>query len=401
MKRRDFLNNFAVTIAGSTLANLAGVMPVVASETSSTPASHPYDSNRVVRVYDPTVTNFGFKPEEVYWKTINPKVLTSMLDKTLTTLSGEKKVTKAWKKILAGSTSAQLSGKKVAVKVNFNNTIRDINQTLNVSPVMITALVQSLMGVGIAESDITIFDHSRPFPEDFQFYIRSNNLKNLNLKGKPDNLADSGKTILFTDNVGVVRPDGKKADVLNIPQCVIEADYLINLHLLKFHDPGITGAMKNLFGMASEVWVFAHNEKVVPFSKGNHLPEISLNEEIMKRSKLNLSECIFGGHTPDTIDKFTSEDFFPNGLPCSLVASTSPFYQDMVLYNMARAEYLTCMPVLKRFKTIGPDLWLQNSAKKYAPWKFGHAEYVTLRLHDMPARDLKFEQIDYISIRNS
>ena len=219
--------------------------------------------------------------------------------------------------------------------------------------------------------------------------------------GKNDTICNSNKDIIITDNIGIVREDGKKADILNIPQCVIDADYLINLHLVKFHDHGITGSMKNLFGMASEVWLFAHNNNEVPFSKGNQLPDISLNEEIKKRSKLNISEFIFGGHIPDTIDKYTSEDFFPNGLPSSLIASTSPFYQDLGLYNMARAEYLTCTPVLKRFKKMGSDIWLQNSANQYEPWKFGHAEFVNSKNAGLPLKDLAFKQVDYISVWNS
>ena len=68
---------------------------------------------------------------------------------------------------------------------------------------------------------------------------------------------------------------------------------------------------------------------------------------------------------------------------------------------MIRAEYQTCIPVLKRFNTMGPDTWLQNSAKLYAPWKFAHAEFIKSSIAGMPSNDLKFNQIDYISILNS
>jgi len=398
MKRRDFINNVALTIAGSTLVNFSGITPVFASGVNS--VVHPYDSNRVVRIYDPTVTDFGFKSGEIFWKTINRPVLKSMLNKTLIRLSGEKDESKAWRKILTGSKSIAINGKKIAVKVNFNNTIRDINQTLNNSPIMIMTLAKSLIDAGVNEGDITIFDHSRPFPDDFKNYIRSNKFNELKLKGKTDDINNSSKTILLTDNIGIER-DGKKTEDFPIPQCVIDADYLINLHLVKIHYSGVTGAMKNLFGMCTTVDFYFHYEKIKSFNGSNHLADISLNEEIKKRAKLNISEFIFGGHTPDTIDKYTNGDFFPGGNPCSLIASTSPFYQDLVLYNMIRAEYQTCIPVLKRFNTMGPDTWLQNSAKLYAPWKFAHAEFIKSSIAGMPSNDLKFNQIDYISILNS
>jgi len=101
-----------------------------------------------------------------------------MLDKTLKTLSDENKVNKAWNKVLTGLPNGKIQGKKVIVKVNFNNTIRDINTVLNNSPAMIMALAQSLIDAGISESNITIFDHHDNFQRNLKLLFNQTISKN-------------------------------------------------------------------------------------------------------------------------------------------------------------------------------------------------------------------------------
>jgi hypothetical protein len=161
---------------------------------------------------------------------------------------------------------------------------------------------------------------------------------------------------------------------------------------------GVTGAMKNLFGIAKNVGFYMHYNATKEFTIGNHLPDISLSPEIKDRARLNIGEFIFGGHTPDTIDRFTNDEFFPNGIPGSLIVSRSPFYHDTVLYSFIKAEYETCVPVLKRFKEIGPDTWLKNSSEKYSAWKYEKCKYVQRNKKEKPIMDLSFSEINYISV---
>src|SRR3974390_1687941 len=155
MKRREFI------IASAGLTAL-GLLPgrVIASELIAGEGRlrEPYDDNKVVRVYDPRVSNYKFAGEAVPWKTINQAVLAEMLAKALLEVSGEKSSGEAWKKLLAGTTQAKLSDKRVVVKVNFNNTIRDLHTTLNNSPALVTTLARSLAGAGFQQRNICFFD---------------------------------------------------------------------------------------------------------------------------------------------------------------------------------------------------------------------------------------------------
>ncbi len=394
MKRRQFIAASAGLTAGAICP-----APLLATgrffQTGSLP--EPYADNRVIRVYDPKVSGFDFGASEVYWKAIDPAVLEEMLHRGIREVSGTGKVKQAWRLILNGNETESLAGKSIAVKVNFNNTGRDIDRTLNNSPVMLAALAKSLVSAGVQEEDISFFDCSRPFPETFRQAVRSAGLSRVKLAGKGDGLSESGKTIFLSDNAGFPR-DGKPTEQYPIPQIMIDSDFLINLHLVKIHQAGVTGAMKNLFGISEIVGFYMHHRDTVPFEKGRHLSDISLNREIRNRARLNIAEFIFGGHTPDTIDRFTNEAFFPGGRPSSLVLSRSPFYHDTVLYDFLRAEYLTCLPVLTRFHTMGPDTWLQNAAGCHLPWKYERGVFTEAMKPGRPGMELAYQQLKYISI---
>jgi hypothetical protein len=394
MKRRKFILASASLTAYGLLSKKA-LGELLAPQPES--ISEPYDDNKVVRVYDRRVSSHDFAGNTVYWKTIDVGVLRQMLAKSLTEISGEKVEAKAWRKILAGTEKADLSGKKIAIKVNFNNTIRDVHTTLNNSPAMMGVLAQSLLAAGMGQERICFFDCSRPFPEDFRKEVRQYHLDQISMLGAGDALPESGQTIFLSDNHGFPR-DGKPTDQYPIPQCLMDADYLLNLHLVKIHMPGVTGAMKNLFGLAKNVAFHMHNGATKEFTVSNHLPDISLSPEIKKRARLNLAEFIFGGHSPDTIDPFTNEKFSPAGRPASLIVSRSPFYHDTVLYGFIKAEYETCVPVLKRFQTLGPDAWLKNSAARYPAWKYDQAAFVPNQARGWPPMDLAFSKVNYVSI---
>ena len=398
MKRREFINKTAWMTGVGMMATYLPLEAVFAAEKKTAFPLQAYDDNRVVRVYDRHAVNYDFSGIKPYWQTIDPTVLRIMLAKSLSEISGEAGENKSWRKILGGNASADLSARKLVIKVNFNNTIRDINTTLNNSPAMMGVLAKSLLEAGLKQENICFFDCSRPFPDEFKKQIRGNGLERVMMLGKTDSIPVSQETIFLSDNQGHLR-DGKPTDQYPIPQCLLDADYLLNLHLVKIHDPGVTGAMKNLFGISGNVGFYMHQRGATKnFSVSNHLPDISLNQHIQQRARLNIAEFLFGGQSPDTVDKFTNEEFFPNGLPCSLIVSRSPFYHDTVLYDFVRAEYLTCGPVLKRFKVMGPDTWLQNAARQYAPWKFERGQFVKATTVGRPPKDLTFSQTNYVAI---
>ena len=358
----------------------------------------PYADNRVVRVYDGEVSDYAFDSSRTFWDCIDQKKLANMLSRAVRELSGQQKLRAGWRAILSGVSDTDLSQKKIAVKVNFNNTIQRLDTSLNNTPAMMIVLAKSLIQAGVKEETISFFDMSRPFPPLYAQQIRDSGLNRVGLFGNRDGLAESDKMIRIRDNAGYMR-EGKSTEFMPVPQLVVDADCLINLHLVKIHYPGVTAAMKNLTGLARNVGFFMHNKGVPDFTSAFQLADITLNEEIHRKSVLNIAEFIYGGHTPNTVDRFTNEDFFPDGRASSLILSRSPFYQDMVCYDFIRAEYLTADPnrMLPQYRKQGTDRWLRNAALCYPCWKFEHGEFV-YRDDECPKGDLHYENIDYISV---
>jgi hypothetical protein len=396
MKRRDFLTTTVGLTAVGMLPTAVTGCVFMANDNF---ISEAYDDNKVVRVFDPKVTDYDFSETSVFWKTIDQDVLHKMLTRSLNEITDEKNEAIAWKMILANSRKADLSDIKVVVKVYFNNTMRDIKTTLNNSPAMIAVLTRSVMEAGIREENVCFFDCSRPFPDEFKNEVRSFGLTKVEMMGKTDGIPVSEKTSFLSDNKGFLR-DGKPTDQYPIPQLLIDADYLLNLHLVKMHSPGVTGAMKNLFGLADNVWFYMHHKPTKSFHVSNHIPDISLNTEIRQRVRLNISEFIFGGHTPDTIDRFNNEAFFPDGKPSSLIVSRSPFYHDTVLYSFMKAEYESCDPetLRKDLKKFGSDIWLKNASDQHPKWKFDQARFVEYQKNDFLSRNLSFNHLNLVTI---
>jgi len=321
-----------------------------------------------------------------------------MLARALYEISGQQNETAAWKKIMTGSETGSIAGKKVAIKVNFNATIQKIPNSFDNSPAMIIVLAQSLEQAGFAQKNITFFDCSRPFPDHFKSEIRAAGLRSLNLLGNKDGMRFSDKFIFLSDNKDFLR-DGKRTDQMPIPQVLLDADYYVNLHLLKIHSAGVTGALKNHFGFAPNVSFFMHNKGVPGYGKAYIFPDIVLHKEIHSRYRLNIAEAVYGGQTPNTLDCYTNKDFFPGGKPSSLIVSRSPFYHDTVLYAFAKAEYQTIGAHFDpKYQKQGSDIWLKNCAERYPKFNYDQSRFIDVDNRAKVKKDLAFDKIDYRSI---
>jgi hypothetical protein len=213
---------------------------------------------RVAWIFDPEVAKWDGSNK--YWweeKSTSQIEADKMLTSVLITLTGKKSETKAWdalfknfneekKKLKKGYSPEQ----KIAVKVNQNNTLRHADTTgLNASPQLVYALIRSLTKeAGVPQKNITIFDASR---------FIGDNIFNKCHKDFPE--------VIFVDNEGgngrvkstyvdMAIPysidNGKLAT--GLATCAVEADYIINMALLKGHGgQGVTLCGKNFYGATS------------------------------------------------------------------------------------------------------------------------------------------------------
>jgi hypothetical protein len=213
---------------------------------------------RVVWVFDPKVATWDGTNK--YWwdeKSTSQVEADKMLENVLKSLTGKGTEVMAWdalfknfnkekKKITSGYTINQ----KIAVKINQNNTLRHADTTgLNATPQLVYALITSLSNeAGVPQKNITIFDASRFICDD---------IFNKCHKDFPD--------VIFVDNEGgegrvkstyVERAipysvdNGKLAT--GLATCAVEADYIIDMALLKGHvGQGVTLCAKNFYGATS------------------------------------------------------------------------------------------------------------------------------------------------------
>lgn len=180
-----------------------------------------------------------------------------MLKATLTSLTGQQDETKAWdtlfkyfNKTAKNVAKGFQSNEKIAIKINENNTYsHDNDDELNASPQSIFALLKSLIEkAGIPQESITVFDASR--------FITNNIF---------DKCHTAFPNVAFVDNVG---GDGRiKSEYIDnaipysedngklargLATVAVNADYLINLALLKGHvGQGVTLCSKNYYGVTS------------------------------------------------------------------------------------------------------------------------------------------------------
>jgi hypothetical protein len=210
---------------------------------------------RVVWVHDTLVAKWD-GVNGYWWDDKNTSQLeaTRMLVASLTSLTGESQEDKAWDKLFSHFNATKKNidkgyakDEKIAIKINENNTDAHAdNNNINASPQLVYALLRSLiLAANVPQRNITVFDASR---------FITDNIFNKCHSEFPE--------VVFVDNVGgggrvkseyvenaihYSVDNGKLAR--GLVKCVIEADYLINMALLKGHvGVGVTLCAKNYYG---------------------------------------------------------------------------------------------------------------------------------------------------------
>jgi len=245
-------------------------------------------------------------------------------------------------------------GEKIAIKINLNNCysifsyfLKDNDRDAN--PYVVKALLRHLIYfVGVDQKDITIYDASRVIPNWFYrrvyykefpasplipefpdiHYVDASGLMLGRKKVKP-----TPEKIYFADGKGLYR---------TLPSCVVDADYIINMPLLKRHpiQDGITLSGKNFFGTWIEPVVDIHEYHKSAFIKGNPAPQTDLlaHKNVGGKTILYIGDGTF----PTKIDHKTIDRFemypFNNDWTNSLFFSQDPVAIDSVMFDFLHTE---------------------------------------------------------------
>ena len=346
---------------------------------------------RVVWVWNPDATEKDLKG---YWweeQNNNQSVINQMFSSGLKALTGEKNDSMAWdalfkyfNKIHGKGEVGYRHGEKIAIKINMNNcwargnpyTKEDNDR--DASPYVVKALLRQLVSiVGIAQEDITLYDASRPIPNWFYDRVAPEfpDVHFVDAEG-----GAPGREKVVASNEKIYFADGT---VKTLPTCVTEADYLINMPLLKMHpiNNGVTLSGKNFFGS----WIESV-EDIHPYHEsgqimGNPAPQVDLlaHEQLGGKTLLYIGDGTYGTlKDHKTIAKFQKYPF-NNDWSNSLFFSQDPVAIDSVMFDFLNAEanpiegsqnYLhqAAEPLPNTYDPEGDGIYLSKSLGVHEHW---------------------------------
>lgn len=308
---------------------------------------------RVVWVHKPGVSNWdeqtGFWFED-RWN--SQEKANEMISKALTSLTGQKEETKAWKQLFVYFNKSKnrgnrgyLNTEKIAIKINQNNTFSHENSPeINASPQLVYALLKSLIEQGgVPQNKITVFDASR-FITNFLFDKCHAEFPNVIFV---DNIGGNGRTKseYKTDAIFYSKDNGRLAR--GIATCAVEADYLINMALLKGHvGQGVTLCGKNWYGTTdinSDWRKNAHNNFDQDRNGGNKymtFVDYMGHKDLGGKTMLYLIDGLYGSKAVNGLPKPKwNMNPFNGNWPCSLLASQDAVAIDAVALDFIAEEW--------------------------------------------------------------
>lgn len=308
---------------------------------------------RVTWIFNPNVAKFNGSTGN-YWDDSNTIQSESdkMVVEAIKNLTSQTNEADSWNALFVhfnstknGTSTGYKSGQKIAIKVNMNNTSSHTNtKNINGSPQLILSLLKSLINSGgVAQNCITVFDASR--------FITNNVYDKCHVMFPDvifvDNIGGDGRVkstytsnaIPFSANVGSL--------ATGIVDCAIQADYLINMALLKGHGgQGVTLCGKNWYGATSinsDYRLNAHNNFSAATNGSNrHMTFVDYmgHKHLGEKSMLFMIDAIYAtkgvSGTPSV--KWQKAPF-NNRWPSSLFVSQDGVAIDAVGIDFLRSEW--------------------------------------------------------------
>jgi hypothetical protein len=289
----------------------------------------------VVHVHSSAVTSWNGSNSD-YWNYIDQGVVDEMMDQGLMAMTGTSSITNAWRALLP---SYQV-GEGIAIKVSFNNTFGCDENSGAIDGVIepVNAIVRGLKQIGVAESDIWVYEATRALPVRFVGGCLFDGIKffdngcNLNAGWSSQ---DPYALVSFSTPSGVPTVEPHR-----ITDVVINATYLINLPIMKLHSfTGWSCAFKNHYGTT----VIPSNLHPYSSLKGDYYTadyspfiDIYKNPHIGGKTILTVADGLFSAfnrHFPPGV-----WETFGNDYPKSFLFSTDPVAIDCVMGDLLTIE---------------------------------------------------------------
>lgn len=347
LTRRDFVKKAA--FAGASLAVGGGLLTTRLDALAQGTKIYlplilkpPSPSNRVVHVHDTDATYWNFG-SSYYGNYVRQDVVNNMVDRGVMALTGTGSVAQAWATLFkAVNADGYQSGQKIAIKVNFNNSLgsgcSDNDRQIDALIHPVNAIVQGLKQMGVAEGDIWIYDAVRGIPDRFVNGCPYSGVRFFDEECRTPaqfNSSDPNASVTFSPPAGIPDPPTEK-----ITDVLIDATYLINMPIMKTHDSaGVSLGFKNHLGTVRNPGGL-HDYIFPGWSRfrTDYSPFIDIyqNPHVGAKTILTIGDGLFGalGYTAPPSPWTTFGDSAPN----SLFFATDPVALDSVMYDFLAAE---------------------------------------------------------------
>jgi uncharacterized protein (DUF362 family) len=322
LSRRQFLKLSAL------LAGVAAFKPrenLLAAPTLGKP--------KVVHVYCVRATDWDFLSG--WWGDhVSPVVVKKMVDSGVMELTGRSSRAAAWQALLPD----YVPGQRVAIKVNLNNahSVGDSDNVIDAAIEPVNAVIAGLKDIGVAASDIWVYDAVRSIPTRFKDGC---SYPAVHFSGDS---TSNPQGFSSTQKVSFQPPPGEPALAdQHISNVLVNADYLINMPLMKKHGGAwVTLSFKNHFG--SIEYCAALHEYTFPYehdytSAYSPLVDIYKNPHFGAKTILTIGDGLFGsrGAQNSVPEPWTA---FGDDSPRSLFFSQDPVAIDSVMYDFLDEE---------------------------------------------------------------
>jgi hypothetical protein len=308
---------------------------------------------RVVWTFDPEVAKFDGKTGN-WWDEANTLQTETdkMLKESLQVLTAKENELKAWEALFMhfnltkkSQPSGYTASQKIAIKINQNNTnSQTSSKNINATPQMILSLLKSLINeAGVPQKCITVFDASR---------FVTDNIYNKCHAVYPevifvDNVGGNGRVkSTYVDNA-IPFSENNGSLARGIALCAVEADYLINMALLKGHSgQGVTLCGKNWYGATSinsDYTKNAHNNfSPDPSGKDRYMTFVDYmgHKDLGEKTVLYIIDGIYASKAVSGIPslRWQMKPFY-NRWPSSMFVSQDPVAIDAVGLDFLRSEW--------------------------------------------------------------
>ena len=344
---------------------------------------------RVVWVHDPNATDWdGYESEEHWWESqcTDQEVVTTMLSNAIRVLAGEPTNAQAWDAIFrhynlksGKGDVGYRPGETIAIKINlttcnarsvlvdpvtYNKQASTMNRIDNSPQILLALLRQLVNDAGVSQADISIGDPTGMVP-NFMWNILHPQFPSVLYV---DNYGGSGRTRSVLSDV----PFYWSTDAANhttqdyVPSKYANAEYIINIPVLKGHSAGITICGKNHYGSLlrcpdgylrgagnsggegmngyySMHYSLPNAYMDPPWSPGmgqyRAIVDLMGHDELGGKTVLYLVDGLFAGYYWDAVPYKWHTPPFNNDWPSTIFASLDPVAIDSVGYDFLLAEW--------------------------------------------------------------